>query len=61
MKKRLIDDVEVVNGHWKPIPASIELYECSVCDKWQYIPEEMFNYCPHCGAKMDGDENGTLD
>ena len=23
----------------------------------KYITECYFNYCPHCGARMDGDEN----
>ena len=48
------------------------LYYCSVCNKLHFVKarhslislsshEELFskpNYCPYCGAKMDGDGNG---
>ena len=49
-----VDAVEVVHGRWKVIEASDELYSCSACGEWQFIPEEHFAYCPYCGAKMDG-------
>ena len=48
-----VDAVEVVHGRWKEIEASDELYQCSACGEWQFIPEEHFGYCPYCGAKMD--------
>lgn len=53
-KMPTIDAVEVVHGRWDVIEASDELYKCSACGEWQYIPEEHFAYCPYCGAKMDG-------
>lgn len=50
-----VDAVEVVHGQW-------ELHAngsatCSVCHRttlyaWDF--DNAFNYCPHCGAKMDG-------
>ena len=27
------------------------------CSKCGYLEEAMENYCPNCGAKMDGDKN----
>ena len=47
-----VDAVEVVHGQWKRTPVSERLY-CGVCDS---LPECQLetNYCPHCGAKMDG-------
>ena len=30
----------------------IEHYECSACGSWQGM--YWMNYCPNCGAKMDG-------
>lgn len=50
-----IDAVPVVHGRWvnNGIPDSM-LSGCSVCG----CPygSSGFRYCPHCGAKMDGDE-----
>ena len=53
-----VDVREVVHGLWEVIEASDELYQCSACGEWQFIPEEHFAYCPNCGAKMDGDGDG---
>lgn len=39
-------------GHWRPMKGFNELYTCSACTAQQYIPEDLFAYCPHCGAKM---------
>ena len=66
-----VDAVEVVHGTWldwhgNPVSPD-EFYRwwrCSEC-KYQYVfyeavKREHFpsNYCPNCGAKMDGDGNG---
>lgn len=62
------DVVEVKHGYWKVLVfkggrgrARAEA-KCSICgrdavyqiieDKWEFE-----NYCPHCGAKMDGEHN----
>lgn len=53
-----VDAVEVVHGHWD------EMADCSVCgmpaptdDRIDYINICELNYCPYCGAKMDGCSN----
>ena len=56
-----VDAVEVVHGRWEKAEYSGFL-RCDQC-KDVYINEEWledgkWNYCPNCGAKMDGDGNG---
>jgi hypothetical protein len=62
-----VDAVEVVHGHWddreNPQWKAYDIRHCSVCG-WN-IPktklrqkDSHWNYCPNCGAKMDGDGNG---
>ena len=50
-----VDAVEVVHGRW--ISHEYDMaYSCSTC---KYITDwHLSNYCPQCGAKMDGDRNG---
>ena len=58
-----VDAVEVVHGRWiekqEPIPwceDDVDVFSvCSVCDCCSL---DESNYCPNCGAKMDGDGNG---
>ena len=46
-----VDAVEVVHGRWVGVDYDIA-YECSVC---RYLTQyNLSNYCPNCGAKMDG-------
>ena len=55
-----VDAVEVVHGRWYEVQY-IDKIACSVCGQhWSIIDNctETFNYCPNCGAKMDGDGNG---
>lgn len=36
---------------------------CSACDtEWSWISNEMdrFNYCPNCGARMKGEDDGEI-
>ena len=62
-----IDAVEVVHGRWVGVDSTywrwyhdeakaIErtTYRCSECARKSIIKT---NYCPNCGAKMDGDGN----
>lgn len=47
-------DVEPVrHGHWEG-----KTYKCSLCSKWiaPLQGDADMNYCPNCGAKMDGEE-----
>ena len=50
-----VDAVEVVHGRWICLEPVMCLFVCSECGK--RIVHESFNYCPNCGAKMDGDGN----
>lgn len=44
------------HGHW--IAGADGSYMCSECGKvFRY---EIENYCPHCGAKLDGDEDAFM-
>ena len=36
------------------------LYRCSACDA-KYPDVENYNFCPRCGAKMNGVKNNALD
>ena len=58
-----VDAVEVVHGRW--INKTKEIYgmvdernDCSNCGQVYWFACPDFNYCPNCGAKMDGDGNG---
>ena len=47
-------DVEPVrHGHWEG-----KTYKCSLCGKWvdPLQGDADMNYCPNCGARMDGEE-----
>ncbi len=50
------DVVEVRHGRWINVKSDINLAECSECGI-RVIGKP--NYCPDCGAKMDGDKNET--
>ena len=51
-----VDVVEVVHGRW--IHDYNNLYGCSECmERETMSPKKLKNYCPNCGAKMDGDGN----
>ena len=64
-----VDAVEVVHGRWEKYTddkfmgygadgrmryRKVYSYKCSKC--WSYTAVK-HNYCPNCGAKMDGDGN----
>ena len=56
------DVVPVVHGRWEHLEQGwIDLWRCSACgDEWtfEYDPtdsETKVNYCPNCGARMDGE------
>ena len=57
-----VDAVPVVHGRWQKrtfvgVGGSIPIgYRCSRC---MLTFDAESNYCPNCGAKMDGDGNGT--
>lgn len=47
------DVVPVVHGRW--IASHDEFCACSICKYPFYVGWNQANYCPNCGAKMDGD------
>lgn len=50
------DVVEVRHGeyHYRRFTDGVYYQkQCSICREWTYEYDE--NYCPHCGAKMDGE------
>ena len=65
-----IDAVQVKHGIWieeNTRPRSSQFY-CSVCHRTAYDPQPTrihgwvkrcrYAYCPNCGSRMDGEENG---
>ena len=57
-----VDAVEVVHGEWTIIvdDYDCEFMCCSVCGEMFYDGDNdtvdcLHNYCPNCGAKMDGE------
>ena len=53
MPKGIIADVApVVHGRW--IASHDEFCACSICKYPAYVAWNQTNYCPNCGAKMDG-------
>lgn len=53
------DVAPVVHGDWEIVLGSNgkEYMVCTCCRVSQDITG-VFTYCPNCGARMDGDENG---
>lgn len=50
-----LQEQEVRHGKWIK---SKNQRECSLCGYFYFTNTKSFNYCPHCGAKMDrGDDN----
>ena len=65
-----VDAVEVVHGQWEKYTEEkfngydadgriryrkVRIYYCDKCGHGSVVKS---NYCPNCGAKMDGDGNG---
>ena len=60
------DVVPVRHGHWvSEYDCGYITPHCSECGETALTKEETSydyvysSYCPHCGAKMDGDKNGS--
>ena len=47
------DVVEVVHGHWEWEDDLI----CSECGCGMVVGGGAYNYCPNCGARMDGESD----
>ena len=52
-----IDAVPIKHGRW--IDDGDSILHCTCCHRYirRIIPVG-YDYCPHCGARMDGGENG---
>ena len=55
------DVAPVVHGRWVSVPHKLARV-CSVCNrdepyKFADIDADVYDYCPNCGAKMDGELN----
>lgn len=50
-KQPTADVAEVRHGHWEKIKSG---YWCSNCCLVEKDIKQEYNYCPNCGAKMDG-------
>ena len=61
--------IEPKHGRWITVSdgygngvATASICECSLCKDtiWVYKNDKRkWKYCPNCGARMDGEENGT--
>lgn len=53
--EQMVDNAPTIDpvrhGRW--IDSGEGWVKCSVCHAWDYY--DGFDYCPNCGAKMDGD------
>ena len=47
----------VKHGHWKDFKYDCQCSVCGMQFDYNDYCTEVFNYCPSCGAKMDGDVN----
>ena len=56
------DVAPMVHGQWETSSDIPDSLICSVCkcgfDMWKHDPH---NFCPNCGAKMDGGKNDAID
>ena len=46
-----VDAVKVKHGRWLPVDEKNDAFDCSECDA---MVVKKHNYCPNCGARMDG-------
>ena len=58
-----IDVAPVKHGQWVSVPHKLARV-CSVCNrdepyKFADIDADVYDYCPNCGAKMDGGKHET--
>ena len=51
------DVAPVVHGRW--IASHDEFCACSICKYPVYVGWNQTNYCPNCGAKMDGGDGNS--
>ena len=58
LEEKLSKSAPVRHGHWVKEKSDVLIHwHCSVCEKCYFLEEPNADYCPRCGAKMDGDDN----
>ena len=57
------DVAPVVHGQWIEDHDYLKCAECGVMVKWDFTFFDIgnWNYCPNCGAKMDGGDGDAAD
>jgi len=50
------DVVEVRHGRWEHLNWGFDYDRCTECG-YEHRYSDVFNYCPSCGAKMDGGQD----
>lgn len=57
------DVAPVVHGRWieKEKYTFGVMYDCSICGDRILDNGHSWNYCPNCGARMDGDDDAEAD
>ena len=66
MQQPTIEAVPVVHGHWRKDRlvstggGTYGVRRCSACEWYCEDLPYWFNYCPHCGAKMDEVSDGKV-
>ena len=71
LKKATIEAEPVRHGRWivtkeynDVIDMDVVKYACSACGEYRLSAttlSQATNYCPNCGAKMDGDNHGNVE
>lgn len=52
--KAIANGTVIPKGHWiMKNPSPYEPWRCSNCNS---VGNNLYNYCPNCGAKMEADE-----
>lgn len=60
------DVAPVVHARWEYIPQTLNTlsqFRCPFCRWWSLDPsiDGAYNYCPNCGAKMDGGDGDVAE
>lgn len=51
------DVAPVVHGRWAPLGNRATIFKCSACNKCE---PHVSDYCPNCGAKMEGSADDAV-
>lgn len=55
-----VDAVPVRHGRWKMVEGELSFWDmCSVCGRKILHRTPYYDFCPYCGAKMDGKDGGN--